>query len=179
MPRRPFGTALVIVFAIASAAFTQIGSSKHDSGAQDTRAATLREYLAAAAVPCAGKESAHWFEKQKQRLLANQVEEVLRELQTHFEAGPKDGEGKTPPVRQAHQYIKERKDWMDYAGALKAKLPIGSGPVESAHRHIVQARVKKAGAWWREQNVEDVVQMRVVRANGAWNTYWMSKASLN
>ena len=49
MPRRPFGTALVIVFAIASAAFTQIGSSKHDSGAQDTRAATLREYLAAAA----------------------------------------------------------------------------------------------------------------------------------
>ena len=138
----------------------------------------VSEYLAAAAVPCAGKESAHWFEKQKQRLLANQVEEVLRELQTHFEAGPKDGEGKTPPVRQAHQYIKERKDWMDYAGALKAKLPIGSGPVESAHRHIVQARVKKAGAWWREQNVEDVVQMRVVRANGAWNTYWMSKASL-
>lgn len=139
----------------------------------------VSDYLAAAAVPCAGQESVRWFEKQKQRLRENQVEEVLAELQTHFEAVPKDSEGKTPPVRQAHQYIKERKNWMDYAGALKAGLPIGSGVVESAHRHIVQARVKKAGAWWREPNVQAVVQMRVVRANGGWNTYWMSNASAN
>jgi hypothetical protein len=139
----------------------------------------VSEYLAAAAAPCAGKESSQWLEKQQQRLKENQVEEVLTELQTHFEAAPKNSEGKTPPVRQAHQYIKERQDWMDYAGALKAELPIGSGPAESAHRHIVQARVKKAGAWWREQNVQAVVQMRVVRANDGWKTYWKSQATLN
>jgi hypothetical protein len=138
----------------------------------------VSDYLAAAAVPCAGKQSSPWFEKQKQRLLENRVEEVLAELQKHFEAAAKDSEGKTPPVRQAHQYIKERKNWMDYAGALQAGLPIGSGPVESAHRHIVQARVKKAGAWWREQNIEVLVQMRVLRANGGWRAYW-SNASLN
>jgi Uncharacterised protein family (UPF0236) len=139
----------------------------------------VSDYLAAAAVACAGKGSCQWFEKQKQRLLENRVEEVLAELQTHFEAAPKDNEGKTPPVRQAHQYINERKNWMDYAGALRAGLPIGSGPVESAHRHIVQARVKKAGAWWRESNVQAVVQMRVLRANGGWSTYWANNAILN
>ena len=139
----------------------------------------VSDYLAAAAVPCAGKDSSQWFEKQKQRLLENQIEEVLAELQTHFETVSKDSDGKTPPVRQAHQYIQERKNWMDYAGALRAGLPIGSGPVESAHRHIVQARVKKAGAWWRETNIEPVVQMRVVRANGGWNNYWTGNASLN
>lgn len=139
----------------------------------------VSDYLAAAAVACAGKDSSQWFEKQKQGLLENRTEEVLAELQTHFETVSKDSEGKTPPVRQAHQYIKERKNWMDYAGALRAGLPIGSGPVESAHRHIVQARVKKAGAWWRETNIEPVVQMRVVRANGGWNNYWTSNASLN
>jgi hypothetical protein len=139
----------------------------------------VSDYLAAAAVACAGKNSAQWFEKQKQGLLENRTEEVLAELETHFESRSKNSEGKTPPVRQAHQYIQERKKWMDYAGALRAGLPIGSGPVESAHRHIVQARVKKAGAWWREVNLEPVVQMRVVRANGAWNSYWTSAASLN
>lgn len=139
----------------------------------------VSDYLAAAAVACAGKESSPWFAKQKQRLLENRAEEVLAELQRHFEKTPKDSAGKTPPVRQAHQYIQERKSWMDYAGALQAGLPIGSGPVESAHRHIVQARVKKAGAWWREQNVRAVVQMRVVRANGGWDTYWTSNAILN
>lgn len=139
----------------------------------------VSDYLAAAAVACAGKDSAQWFEKQKQGLLENRTAEVLAELQTHFETRSKDSDGKTPPVRRAHQYIKERKNWMDYAGALQAGLPIGSGPVESAHRHIVQARVKKAGAWWREVNIEPVVQMRVVRANAGWNTYWTSDASLN
>jgi len=139
----------------------------------------VAEYLAAAAAPCAGKHSREWFESQKQRLLENRVEEVLLELKTHFEPVEKNSEGKTPPVRQAHQYIQERKSWMDYAGALKAGLPIGSGPVESAHRHIVQARIKKAGAWWGEKNVQAVVQMRVVRANGGWNTYWMNCATLN
>jgi hypothetical protein len=139
----------------------------------------VSDYLAAAAVPCAGKESSAWFEKQKQQLRENRVEELLAELQAHFEAAPRDSEGKTPPVRQAHQYINERKQWMDYAGALKAGLPIGSGPVESAHRHIVQARVKKAGAWWRERNVQALVQMRVLRANEGWNTYWKSDAILN
>lgn len=139
----------------------------------------VSDYLAAAAQACAGKESSQWFEQQKQRLRENRVEDVLTELQRHVEPAPKDSDGQTSPVRQAHQYIKERKNWMDYAGALRAGLPIGSGPVESAHRHIVQARVKKAGAWWREHNVEAVVQMRALRSNGGWETYWMSNANLN
>jgi hypothetical protein len=139
----------------------------------------VSDYLAAAAVTCAGKDSSKWFAQQKQRLLENRMEEVLAELAAHFETLSKNSDGKTPPVRQAHQYIKERKNWMDYAGALRAGLPIGSGPVESAHRHIVQARVKKAGAWWLETNIEPLVQMRVVRANGGWNNYWTSHASLN
>jgi hypothetical protein len=43
---------------------------------------------------------------------------------------------------------------MDYAGARAAGLPIGSGEVEGGHRHVLQKRLKIAGAWWRERNAE-------------------------
>jgi hypothetical protein len=31
---------------------------------------------------------------------------------------------------------------------LKLGLPIGSGMIESGHRHVLHARLKKAGAAW-------------------------------
>ena len=58
------------------------------------------------------------------------------------------------------------------AGARAAELPIGSGEVESGHKHVLQKRLKIAGAWWREPNVEFMLQLRTVRANGDWDKYW-------
>jgi hypothetical protein len=139
----------------------------------------VADYLSAASARCAPKDSTAWFENQKKRLKENGIAEVLAALKAHFEPEEKNPEGKTPPVRQAYRYIEERKNWMDYRGALEADLPIGSGEVESAHRHIVQARIKKAGAWWRESNVQAVLQMRTLRANSHWTTYWQQIPSLN
>jgi hypothetical protein len=139
----------------------------------------VADYLSDASEPCAGKDSTGWFENQKGLLKQNRITEVLAALKTHFEPEEKDADGKTPPVRQAYRYIDERKNWMDYRGALEADLPIGSGEAESAHRHIVQARLKKAGAWWREPNVQAVLQMRTLRANGHWTSYWQQIPSLN
>lgn len=103
----------------------------------------VADYLSAASARCAPAQARTWVEAQKALLKENRIAEVLAVLKAHFEAQEKDQEGKTPPVRQAYRYIDERKNWMDYRGALEADLPIGSGQVESAHRHIVQARVKK------------------------------------
>jgi hypothetical protein len=139
----------------------------------------VSSYLSAAAPVCEPANPESWRAQQKERLLANKIAEVLAALEKHQERELKNPEGQTPPVRQAHQYITERKDWMDYLGALAAGLPIGSGEVESAHRHLVQARLKKAGAWWRETNAESMLQMRTLRANDQWRDYWTYIASLN
>jgi hypothetical protein len=136
-------------------------------------------YLAAAAPTCAATASESWLTKQKQDLLENKVAQVLSQLERFQESALKDAHGQTPPVRQAHQYIAERQDWMAYAAALEAGLPVGSGEAESAHRHLVQARLKKAGAWWRETNAEPILQLRTLRANDHWQTYWKYIASLN
>ena len=76
------------------------------------------------------------------------------------------------PVRAAHRYLSNRPDQLDYAAALAADPPIGSGLIEAGHRHVLHARLKVSGAWWKRENAEAMVQARVCRANGRWAASW-------
>lgn len=75
---------------------------------------------------------------------------VLRALTPHLEPERQP----EAPVRAAHRYLSGRRDQLDYAGARAAGLPIGSGEIESGHRHVIQQRLKRAGSWWHEPNAE-------------------------
>ena len=46
------------------------------------------------------------------------------------------------------------------------------GAIESAHRYVMQTRLKIAGAWWKVENLEKMLALRVLRANGGWDDYW-------
>ena len=50
------------------------------------------------------------------------------------------------PVRAALRYLGNRTDQLDYAYALAHDLPVGSGLIESGHKHVLQARLKQSGA---------------------------------
>lgn len=127
------------------------------------------EYLAAAAPACAqDMTAAAWLERQRARLKANAVRDVLDELMPHKE--PESAERQ--PVRQAWQYLNNRRGQLDYQGAAARGLPIGSGEVESAHRRVVQLRIKRPGAWWLLDNAAAMANLRAARLNGAWNDYW-------
>jgi hypothetical protein len=128
----------------------------------------VSDYLAAAAHIVAPKQNKDWLQEQQQRLRQNKVSEVLRALEPHLEPAQQQ----EAPARSAQGYIRERQQYMDYASALAAGLPIGSGEVEGAHRHVLQKRLKIAGAWWLEPNAERMLQLRTVRANGDWDKYW-------
>ncbi len=129
----------------------------------------VSEYLSAAAQKVAhpGKEQ-QWQRRQQGRLLNNRVGAVLRSLEKHVEPA-KNAE---TPVRTAHRYLQERREHLDYAGARQRKLPIGSGEIESGHRHVIQHRLKIAGGWWTERNMESMLQLRAARANNWWDAYW-------
>lgn len=128
----------------------------------------VSDYLAAAAPIAAPECNQDWLHQEQELLRQNRVLEVLRALEPHLEPAQQ----KEAPVRTAHGYISERQTYMDYAGALAAGLPIGSGEVEGGHRHVLQKRLKIAGAWWLERNAERMLQLRTVRANGDWDKYW-------
>jgi Uncharacterised protein family (UPF0236) len=130
----------------------------------------VSEYLAAAAGPIAGAEAHAWLGEQQERLKNNRLRSVLGALRPHLEAA-RVAEGEAP-VRACYRYLANRAQYLDYRGALAADLPIGSGEVESAHRYVVQARLKLAGAWWQAQNAEKMLALRVTRANGEWQAYW-------
>ena len=83
------------------------------------------------------------------------------------------------PVRSCHRYLSNRTEQLDYKGAIEKNLPIGSGEIESAHRYVIQERLKLSGAWWKSENVEPMLALRVVRGNDQWDEYWrnLAKAS--
>jgi len=129
----------------------------------------VSEYLAAAAPTVAAKGKEHqWRRRQQGRLLNNQSQKVLRSLEPYQEIAT----AAETPVRDACRYLKERQHHLDYLAARHHKLPIGSGEIESGHRHVIQQRLKLSGAWWKETNIEPMLQLRVARANNQWASYW-------
>ncbi len=130
----------------------------------------LREYLTTAAEVVAGPKKETWMEEKKTWLKENRWADVLESLRPFLES--EEVPGKDAPVRACYRYIANRPNCLDYKAALAAGLPIGSGEIESAHRYVIQIRLKIAGAWWKIENASKMLALRVLRSNGEWEDYW-------
>lgn len=130
------------------------------------------DYLSAAAKAIEAQPQAcqAWLQTQKHRLQTQQIDAVLDAMQPHLE--PPDIDEEHAPVRQCHRYLSRRLQQLDYQGAISKGLPIGSGEIESAHRYIVQKRLKLPGTWWLAANADHMLALRVNRANNEWASYW-------
>ena len=128
------------------------------------------DYLQAVAKICAPGQEKTWTEAQKQHLKNSDYQQVLNQLSPYREAD--DIADDHAPVRACHRYLSNRTDQLDYKTALEKRLPIGSGEIESAHRYVIQERLKLPGAWWKAENVEAMLALRVTRANQQWDAYW-------
>jgi hypothetical protein len=126
------------------------------------------DYLAAAAPDTAAPGP--YLTLSKTRLCAGAAKEVIAELAARRE--PPELPDQAAPVRVAHRYLSNRLDQLDYPAALAAGLPIGSGLIEGSHRFVLQARLKKPGAWWDPSHADAIANLRVLRANGQWLTLW-------
>ncbi len=120
-----------------------------------------------------------WLEKQKENLRQSTIETVLEMLEKlKLQRIPLDHKNEDRgAIEIAIHYLEERKGQFDYKAALEHKLPIGSGEVESGHRHILQKRLKIPGAWWRLEIAEYMAQLRAMRANNRWQEFWQKKCA--
>jgi hypothetical protein len=80
------------------------------------------------------------------------------------------------PERLLH-YFEENRQRLGYAEALKRNLPIGSGVVESAGRHIVQQRLKQSGMRWSIPGAQAILNLRTRHRNGQFEQYWENYAA--
>jgi hypothetical protein len=76
------------------------------------------------------------------------------------------------PVRCAYRYLSNRLDQIDYKNSIEQGLPIGSGLIESGHKHVIQAGMKIAGAAWSPPVADAMIQTRAHRASGLWQEFW-------
>jgi hypothetical protein len=105
------------------------------------------EHIWALAKALYGEGSAkgeRWAARECRRLRGQGPGPVLRALRA---ARPADPE-RAGALRRERGYFAAHAARMDYPALAAAGLPIGSGPVESAAKHLVQQRMKRAGMRW-------------------------------
>lgn len=139
----------------------------------------VSEYLAAAAEHSWTSEKEKWRRENQDLLKQNKYDEVLQRIRSrlplNWEEKKNEKEGiEDTPTEKCYRYLDNRKNCLNYKDAIDNDLPIGSGEIESGHRHIIQKRLKIAGAWWRPETAENMLALRVLRANNDWGDYWYS-----
>jgi hypothetical protein len=75
------------------------------------------------------------------------------------------------PVDVAAGYLLDHTQYMRYHEYLAAGLPIGTGVIEGACRHLVCDRMDRA-ARWSLTGAEAVLRLRALRSSGDFTAYW-------
>ena len=128
-------------------------------------------YLATAATEAFGEASPEgiaWYQAQRRILRDGDPDQVLATLRSL-----PDGEARDTALG----YLSTRRGQIAYRDVVVQGWPIGSGCVESAHKELVQRRLKGRGMRWSRATVEGVLALRVVLANDRWDQTWTQVAS--
>ena len=115
-----------------------------------------------------------WVERQKDKLYAGRVSDVLRTLRGRLTQIPTTGpgtKGKRKRLTDIIAYIDKRVAMMNYDELRAADLEIASGAVEGAVKYIIGRRCDHGGMRWIKQRAEAVLQLRCIDANGDWERF--------
>lgn len=78
------------------------------------------------------------------------------------------------PLGEAIRYFENQKHRMDYPAYRARGWQIGSGPVESACKSVIGARMKQAGMRWGTDGADQVAHIRALfrGETGQWDAFW-------
>jgi hypothetical protein len=103
--------------------------------------------------------AASWLAEQRHELRHLGPWRLLRELREWEPQGK--GRTEARKVRDEETgYFERNQERMDYPRYARAGLPIGSGAVEGACKHLVTARFKQAGMRWGRETAEPLIHLR-------------------
>ena len=112
-----------------------------------------------------------WVADQARKILhgkASQVAAGIRRRATTYGYSPAERAG----ADECARYLDNKKDYLDYATALRKGWPIATGIIEGACRHIVKDRMDITGARWGLEGAEAILKLRAVIATGDFDAYW-------
>jgi hypothetical protein len=76
------------------------------------------------------------------------------------------------PVDKCANYLLDYKQYLHYDEYLAAGLPIASGVIEGACRHLVNDRLGITGAHWSLLGAEAILKLRALNSSGDLADYW-------
>jgi hypothetical protein len=65
-------------------------------------------------------------------------------------------------------YLNAHRGRTDYGMFRRGGYPLGSGGMESANKFICHVRLKRSGAWWYEENSNQMLALRCAKYNGTF-----------
>jgi hypothetical protein len=76
------------------------------------------------------------------------------------------------PVDECADYLLHYSPYLQYDKALAEGVPIATGVIEGACRHLVEDRMNLTGARWSLTGAEAVLRLRALRSSNDFDAYW-------
>ena len=136
----------------------------------------VSEYVAKTA-PAFGKTQAAqqaWLEETLHELKHDPkgAIQLQRKLTGALEAEGVSGEVRAA-LADAARYVSNNLGRMDCAVNRALNLPIGSGVIEAACKHVVKQRVACSGMKWKRKGLQAVLTLRsLYQSTGRWEQFW-------
>ena len=105
-----------------------------------------------------------WIEQQETLLFSDQLNKVIGNIRGR----PELTEEAKEYQEKILTYYENNKERMYYGTYKQKGLLIGSGPIESAHRNVIQKRLKLSGQRWKKQGLQRIANLRVVHKSNKW-----------
>lgn len=106
-----------------------------------------------------------WLDKQTEHLLSDGLDEVLANLASLTKLSVEARKSRS----QLMGYYERNRSRMQYGSFRSKGLQIGSGPMEAAHRTVIQCRMKRSGQRWSEAGAQAMIHLRVAAKSGRWD----------
>ncbi|MFN4146865.1 MAG: hypothetical protein ACK4GN_13655, partial [Runella sp.] len=110
------------------------------------------------------QEAKIWYEQQCEYLLKEGPDRLIQQMQQDSTVPELK-----PYSSPLYTYLNHNKERMNYPEYIRQNLCIGSGMIESAHKHVIQVRMKRAGQRWTTKGAQNMLNLRVLMASNQWN----------
>jgi hypothetical protein len=105
-------------------------------------------------------EKAQWVKKMEDLLNVDGISEVIEAHQAIKATGKAVSTDAKEKLTALLSYYENNRNRMNYGSYRKAGYLVGSGPIESANRNIIQKRLKLSGQRWTEQGAQNMACLR-------------------
>ena len=127
--------------------------------------------LAVALFPESKHETHNWCQNILHALKHHSPRKLFQTLADLLANPPRPDAETIASIKEADDYFDAHRTHMDYPGAAKLGLPIGSGSMESQCSQF-QNRFKRRGQFWTKEGFAGLLELAVRHQNGELRSLW-------